>query len=346
MTDMSDPAAPQSELELENRLSEPPPAVIEALGRLQGDLVVLGVAGKMGPTLARMARRASDAAGVRRRVIGVARFSNGGEVELQAHGVEAVRCDLLDAAAVAGLPDAANVVFLAGRKFGSTGDEAGTWAINAYLPGVVCTRFRGSRMVALSTGNVYGLTSVAGGGSREHDPLDPVGEYAMSCLGRERVFEHFSRNHGTPVALVRLNYACDLRYGALLDVARKVWAGAPIDVGMGFFNTIWQGDANAMVLRALEHAASPPWVVNVTGPDLLSVRAVAEQFARRMGRPVQFTGVEADTALLSDARRGLETFGPLTVGTDRLIEGVAGWVMAGGQSLGKPTHFESRDGRF
>jgi nucleoside-diphosphate-sugar epimerase len=247
---------------------------------------------------------------------------------------------------VARLPDAALVVFLAGRKFGSTGDEAATWAVNAYLPGVVCDRYRDSRIVALSTGNVYGLTPVTGGGSREDDAPRPVGEYAMSCLGRERVFEHFGRARGTPVALVRLNYACDLRYGVLVDVARKVWAGEPVDVGMGYFNTIWQGDANAMVLRALEHAASPPWVVNVTGPEVLSVRAVAERFAERMGRPARFTGVEADTALLSDARRGLEALGPLRVGTDRLIEWVAEWVMAGGRSLGKPTHFESREGRF
>lgn len=346
MSDMSDPAAPRTEDELEDRLSEPTSAVVEALGRLSGDLIVLGVAGKMGPSLARMARRASDLAGVRRRVIGVARFSNGGEAELRAHGIETVRCELLDAAAVARLPEAANVVFLAGRKFGSTGDEAATWAVNAYLPGVVCERYRGSRIVALSTGNVYGLTLVAGGASREDDPLRPVGEYAMSALGRERVFEHFSRAHGTPVALVRLNYACDLRYGVLVDVARKVWVGEPIDLGMGYFNTIWQGDANAMVLRALEHTASPPWVVNVTGPEALSVRAVAERFRLRMGRPARLTGTEADTALLSDTRRGLELLGPLRVETDRLIEWVAEWVMAGGRSLGKPTHFESRDGRF
>lgn len=346
MTGMTDPAVPRTEDELDDRLSEPPPQLVEALGRLSGDIVVLGVAGKMGPTLARMARRASDAAGARRRVVGVARFSAGGEAAVRAHGVEAVRCDLLDPAAVARLPDAANVVFLAGRKFGSTGDEAATWAINAYLPGVVCERYRGSRIVALSTGNVYGLTPVARGGSREDDPPRPVGEYAMSGLGRERVFEHFSRAHATPVALVRLNYACDLRYGVLVDVARKVWAAQPVDLGMGYFNTVWQGDASAMALRALTHAASPPWVVNVTGPEVLSVRTVAERFGERMGRPARFSGTEADTALLSDARRGLDVLGPLRVGTDQLVEWVARWVMAGGRSLGKPTHFESRDGRF
>ena len=346
MTGMSELPAPSTEEELESRLSEPTPQLVELLGRLPGDIVVLGVAGKMGPSLARMARRASDATGGRRRVIGVARFSAGGEADLRKHGVETVRCDLLDATAVGRLPDAANVVFLAGRKFGSTGDEAATWAINAFLPGIVCERYRDSRIVALSTGNVYGLSPVAGGGSREASPPRPEGEYAMSCLGRERVFEHFSVAHQTPVALVRLNYACDLRYGVLVDVARKVWAGEPVDLAMGYFNTIWQGDANAMVLRALTQAASPPWVVNVSGPEVLSVRAVAEQFARRMGRPVRFTGVEADTALLSDARRALGDLGPLRIGTDQLIEWVGDWVMSGGRSLDKPTHFEARDGRY
>jgi nucleoside-diphosphate-sugar epimerase len=343
---MNAPADIRTEDELDDRLSEPTPEVVEALGRLAGDIVVLGVAGKMGPTLARMARRASDAAGVRRRVIGVSRFSAGGELELRKHGVEAIRCDLLDAAAVAHLPDAANVLFLVGRKFGSTGDEAATWAINSYLPGVICARYRQSRIVALSTGNVYPLMPVSSDGSCESDPLRPTGDYAMSCLGRERVFEHFSRTYGIPVAIVRLNYASDLRYGVLVDLARKVLAGEPIDVSMGYFNTIWQGDAAAMTLRAFDHAASPPWVVNVTGPEKLSVRAVAERFGRLMDRPVRFTGTEADTALLSDARCGLGLLGPLRVTADRLIELVANWVVRGGRSLDKPTHFESRDGRF
>jgi nucleoside-diphosphate-sugar epimerase len=340
------PAAIQSEEELEALLSEPTLAVVETMGRLQGDLVLLGVAGKMGPSLARMARRASDAAGVRRRVIGVARFSAGDEATLHAHGVETVRCDLLDADAAIRLPDAENVVFMAGRKFGSSGDESTTWAMNSYLPGAVCRQYRGSRIVAFSTGNVYGLTPVQGDGSREGDTPHPVGEYAMSCLGRERVFEHFSRTLGIPVALIRLNYACDLRYGVLVDLALRVWAGQLIDLSMGYLNTIWQGDANAMTLRAFDHAASPPWVVNVTGPERLSVHTVSDQFGRLMARPVFFTGTESDTALLSNARRGLEVLGPPRVGADQLIEWVAAWVMRGGRCLDKPTHFESRDGRF
>lgn len=343
---MSDGEAIRTEAELDDRLSEPTPEVVAALGRLPGDIIVLGVAGKMGPTLARMARRASDAAGVRRRVIGVARFAADGEPDLHAHGVETVRCDLLDAAAVAHLPDASNVVFLAGRKFGCTGDEAATWATNAFLPGLVCERYRQSRIVALSTGNVYGLVPVAGPGSREDDPPNPVGEYAMSCLGRERMFAYFSGRNGTPVVLVRLNYACDLRYGVLVDLARKVWDGEPIDLAMSHFNTIWQGDANAMVLRAFEHAASPPFVVNVTGPEALSVRDVAERFGRLMGRPVRLTGTDGKTALLSDARRGLAVLGAPRVGAGQLVEWVADWVMRGGRNLDKPTHFEARDGRF
>jgi nucleoside-diphosphate-sugar epimerase len=343
---MNDMASIGTEEELEDRLSEPTDGAVEALRRAPGDVLLLGVAGKMGPSLARMARRAAGAAGAPRRVIGVSRFSSGGEGALRAHGIDTIRCDLLDEDELARLPDAPNVLYLAGMKFGSTGNEATTWAMNSYLPAVVCRKYRDSRIVAFSTGNVYGLTPVERGGSREDDAPQPVGEYAMSCLGRERLFEHFSRRFGTRVALIRLNYACDLRYGVLVDLARRVRAGEAIDLGMGHFNTIWQGDANVMALRALAHVASPPWVVNVTGPELLSVRAVCERLGRLMGRSVHFTGTGPDTALLSDARRGLEALGPPRVGAERLIEWVADWVMRGGCCLDKPTHFESRDGRF
>lgn len=331
---------------LEDRLSEPTGPVIETMSRLPGDVVVLGVAGKMGPSLARMARRASDAAGIRRRVFGVARFSGGGEAALQAHGVETIRCDLLDEREVAKLPDAPLVVFMTGRKFGTGADTSATWAMNSYLPGLVCSKYRRSRIVAFSTGNVYGLTPVEQGGSREQDPPEPVGEYAMSCLGRERVFEFFSRTGDIPVALVRLNYACDLRYGVLCDLARRVWAREPIDLSMGYFNTIWQGDANALSLRAFEYAQSPPWVVNLTGAECLSVRAVATRMGELVGCPVQFLGQEAGTALLSNSQECLRRLGSPRVGAERLIEWVVHWVMKGGRSLGKPTHFEARDGKF
>jgi nucleoside-diphosphate-sugar epimerase len=339
-------SAIETEEQLEDALSAPTDAVVEVLGGLRGDIILLGVAGKMGPSLARMARRGSDAAGVRRRVIGVSRFSSGGEEALRAHGVEAIGCDLRDPEQVARLPDADNVVYLAGKKFGSTGDETTTWVMNCYVPGVVCRRYRGSRIVAFSTGNVYGLVPVGGGGSRETDAPQPVGEYAMSGLGRERIFEGFSRAFATPTALIRLNYACDLRYGVLVDLARQVWAGEPVDLTMGYLNTIWQGDANDLTLRALPLADTPPRVLNLTGPELLSVRDVTVRLGRLLGKPVRFTGSESPTALLSDARASLDLLGHPRVSADRLIEWVADWVRRGGRSLNLPTHFESRDGRF
>lgn len=333
--------------QLEDLLSEPTPEVVQALARLEGDLIVLGVAGKMGPSLARMARRASDLAGTRRRIIGVARFSSAGlETELQRHGIETIRCDLLDEEAVQRLPDAPNVLYLAGMKFGATGQESLTWAMNTHLPAIVCRRFARSRILAFSTGNVYGLVPAPGGGSVETDSPAPVGEYAMSCLGRERVFEHFSRTLGTRVVLIRLNYACDLRYGVLVDLARNLLAGAPIDLGMGWFNTIWQGDANAMTLRCFGHVASPPLTLNVTGPELLNVRETCETLGKLLGRQPISTGTESPTALLSNARRAFSLFGQPRVSAGRLLAWVAAWLRQGGPTLNKPTYFGARDGRF
>lgn len=301
----------------------------------------------MGPSLARMIRRASDRAGTNRRVIGVARFSSPGlEKALQEWGVETLRCDLLDEQAVLRLPEAANVIYLAGMKFGATGQEPLTWAMNAYLPALVCRRFAASRIVAFSTGNVYGLVPVAGGGSAETDAPAPVGEYAMSCLGRERMFEHFSRQCGTQAALVRLNYACDLRYGVLVDLALKIQSGAPVDLAMGWFNTIWQGDANARAIQCLDQAASPPAVFNVTGPEILNVRQTCLELGRLLGKAPLFRGRESGSALLSNAGRALAAFGQPRVTAAQLIQWVAAWVGQGGVTLNKPTHFESRDGRF
>jgi nucleoside-diphosphate-sugar epimerase len=332
---------------LEDLLSEPTPAVVETMRRVEGDVIVLGVAGKMGPTLARMARRATELAGVRRRVIGVSRFgSPEQEASLQRHGIETIRCDLLDEAALARLPDAPNVIFMAGRKFGSTGDEPLTWAMNTYLPALVCRRYASSRIVAFSTGNVYGLRRAGTGGSVESDPPRPVGEYAMSCLGRERMFEHFSRALGIPTVLVRLNYAVEMRYGVIVDVARRVMAGEAIDVTMGYFNAIWQGDANAMALALLNHAASPALVVNVAGPEELSVRDTCEMLGRLMDRPVTIYGREAPDALLSNGTLVRTLCGEPRVDAQQLIRWTADWVRRGGASLDKPTHFESRDGRF
>jgi nucleoside-diphosphate-sugar epimerase len=341
------PAAIADTDQLDDLLSEPTTLAVETLGRLDGDLLLLGVAGKMGPTLARMARRASDAAGVRRRVIGVARFSNPDhEAWLRRHGVETVRCDLLDPAQLERLPDAANVVFMTGMKFGSVGQEALTWAMNCHLPALVAQRFRGSRLVAFSTGNVYGLSPVALGGSLESDALSPVGEYAMSCVGRERMFEYFSRALGTPMAILRLNYATEMRYGVLVDVALRVWAGEPVPLAMGHLNALWQGDANAMALSALARVASPPLVVNLAGPETLSVRRLGEEFGRLLGKGVTFDGTEAPDALLSNGQLGHQMFGYPRVAVRQMMSWVAEWVRRGGPTLDRPTHFESRDGRF
>jgi nucleoside-diphosphate-sugar epimerase len=244
------------------------------------------------------------------------------------------------------LPEAANVIFMTGMKFGSTGQEALTWAMNCHLPALVAQRFRGSRIVAFSTGNVYGLSPVTRGGSVESDPPAPVGEYAMSCLGRERIFEHFSRTLGIPMALLRLNYACELRYGVLVDLAQRLLAGEPIDLAMGSLNALWQADASAMALAAFGHVASPPLVLNLAGPELLSVRRLAEEFGQRLGRPVHFRGSEAADALLSNGQLGHRLFGYPRVGAGRMVVWIADWLRRGGPTLGKPTHFEVRDGRF
>jgi uncharacterized protein YbjT (DUF2867 family) len=333
--------------ELEDRLSTPTPGAVRALSRLEGDLILLGAGGKMGPSLARMARRAFDQAGASHRVIAVSRFRNAAaETMLRQHGVETIRCDLLDPAQLAALPLAANVIWMTGQKFGVTGQEALTWAMNVWLPGVVCRKYEGSRIVAFSTGNVYGLSPVVAGGSREEDALRPIGEYSMSCVGRERLLEHFSRERQVPMVLLRLNYANELRYGVLVDVARTVWANEVIDLTMGHFNALWQGDANAWALESFVHAATPPLVLNLAGPELLSVRRVAEELGRLMGRPVTLRGTESADAYLSNSSRAVRLFGYPRVGVQQLLEWIAAWVAGGGTCLDKPTHFEVRDGIF
>lgn len=333
--------------ELEDRLSAPRPGLVDDLRRLGGDIMVLGAGGKLGPSLVRLAVRAIAEAGTGAEVIAVSRFSTAeARAAIDATGARVVPADLFDEAALGALPQAANIVYLVGTKFGSARQEPATWATNAYLPGRIAHRFAGSRMVALSTGNVYPLVPVADGGSTETSALGPVGEYAMSSLGRERVLSHFATTSSTPLSIIRLNYAVELRYGVLIDIASEIAAGRPVDVTTGHVNVVWQGYVNEVTLRSLLHADTPPFVLNVTGPETVSVRRLAMRLAERMGREVEFTGEEAATALLSDASRCHGLFGYPDVTLEELIELTAGWITSGGPLLGKPTKFQRRDGQF
>jgi nucleoside-diphosphate-sugar epimerase len=330
----------RTQVDLERELSRPSEADVACLRRLEGDILVLGASGKMGPSLARLCRRAADEAARPRRILAASRHP------VAVPGIEAISCDLLRREEVARLPECPNILYLAGRKFGSSGNPELTWAINTIVPALVAERFPRSRFVVFSTGNLYPFRPVVAGGSVETDQTAPVGEYAQSCLGRERVFEYYSRQCGLPCLFFRLNYAVDLRYGVLVDVARKVWDGVPVDVRVPAFNVIWQRDANSYALRALELAASPPRVLNVTGAETIGVRDAAEWFARRLGRKARFTGGLGATALLSDASECHRLLGPPEVSADRLMEMVAAWIASGGASLDKPTHFEVADGKF
>ncbi len=337
----------QTEAQLEDALSTPNDADIEAMRLISGDVMVLGAGGKMGPSLARLTRRASDLAGTRRRVLAVSRFSQpSARSELERSGVETLECNLLDAESRERLPVFENLLYLAGRKFGSTDRPDATWAINAIAPASVAARFRSSRIVVFSTGNVYPFVPVSSGGSVESDPPDPVGEYAQSCLGRERIFEYCSRENGTKVLLYRLNYAMDLRYGVLVDIATRVREGLPVPLAISHFNTIWQADANSYALRALALCQSPPLALNVTGPEIIAVRQAARFFAERFGREAVFSGTESGKALLSNAARCHCLLGFPRVTAPQLMEWVARWIECGGASLHKPTHFEVNDGKF
>jgi nucleoside-diphosphate-sugar epimerase len=341
------PAVVESEEQLDDWLSKPTPRDIALMASLVGDVVVLGAGGKMGPSLARRVRRAAEEAGSPRRVAAVSRFSSPELARsLEAHGIDALTCDLLDPGQVERLPSFENVLFLAGMKFGARERPDLTWALNTVAPANVARRFGSSRIVVFSTGNVYAFVPPASGGSVETDATGPVGEYAQSCLGRERVFEHYSHERGTPCLLFRLFYAVDLRYGVLMDVARRVLAGEPIDLAVGHANVLWQGDANSYALRSLALCASPPRVLNVTGPETLSVRELAERFGRRFGREPRFAGTEGPVALLGNASLCRSLLGEPEVDFERLFEWAARWVEGGGRSLGKPTLYERTDGRF
>jgi len=328
---------------LEEWLSDPTAATRETLGRTPGDIAILGAGGKMGPTLAMMLRKAAPD----RAVYAISRFSDRQvQDRLQGKGIETVEADLLDESAYDGLPDAANVFYLAGMKFGATGNQPLTWAMNTYMPALVARRYCQSQIVALSTGNVYPFTDVDGGGSQETDPPAPVGEYAQSCLGRERMFQFFSERFGTPMTLIRLNYANEPRYGILVDLTLRILHDEPIDLKMGAVNLIWQGDANNYIVQSLGAAESPPALVNVAGPQTLRVRDLAAQIGALLERKPTFVSQEAATALLSNSSVCCERFGPPTMALDAMLEAIVPWVAMGKRVLGKPTKYEARDGRF
>ena len=344
MSSASGAPAPQGEVELEELLSRPGPSLHAVLARCDGDILVLGAGGKMGPTLSRMAKRTDPA----RRVIAVSRWTDGAAADgLRTYGVEVLTADLRDDAAVRALPDAPNVIFMAGQKFGTAADPSGTWVMNAAVPAFAAARYAGSRTVVFSTGNVYAVTPPDRGGAREDDAPAPVGEYAWSCLARERIWSAASAHRATPVAIVRLNYAHDLRYGVLTDLAHRILAREPIDLAMGWVNVIWQGDANALALAALAHAATPePFFVNVAGRETLRVSDLARAIGARLGVEPIMQGEEQPDALLSDSARMRDVLDDPLLPLDTLLDWVVEWMRSGGRLLGKPTSFERRDGRF
>lgn len=341
------PESVQTEPELEDLLTRPGAVLVDSIATVTSPLIILGAGGKMGPTLAVMARRAAIAAGHDLKVLAASRFSDDRARQwLERQGVTTIPCDLLESSSLSELPDATNVIYLVGQKFGTTKSPATTWAMNAIPPARVVERYPTARIVALSTGNVYPLSEASRGGSLETDPLTPLGEYPNAAVGRERVFEFFSSRNGTPLALIRLFYAVELRYGVLVDIARKVYGGEAIQLDNGYFNCIWQGDANEMILRALALAESPPTVWNLCRPEIFSVREVATRLGELFGREPRFSGAETKTALLGNSARICAALGPPPTSLDTMLRCIAHWVKLGGRNLGKPTHFEVRDGNY
>lgn len=333
--------------EVYKKTLQPSSDLITDIACLEGDILILGVGGKMGPALAKLAKQAVDKAGVNKKVIGVSRFSETGlQDELNQLGIETISVDLLEEDQLQALPDAKNVLYLAGTKFGTTGKESFTWAMNSYLPGRVAQKYKNSRIVVFSTGNVYPLTPVSQGGAVEARLPEPIGEYAQSCLGRERLFQYYATKNHTPVLIYRLNYANDVSYGVLMDIAKAVDQEKPIDLRMGNVNVIWQGDANEMALRALHHCEVPAKLLNITGPETASVRWIAKEFGKRFNKTPLFDNEENTTALLSNAAESFRLFGYPKVSLINMIEVLAAWVQQGGKTMNKPTHFQEREGKF
>lgn len=337
----------ENEAHLEALLSTPREELVDYFATLEGDILVLGAGGKMGPTLAKMARNALNRSNPSRKVIAVSRFGNSdAHRDLLDHGVETIQCDLMNQTALERLPSVKNVIYMPGKKFGSNGAEWETWAMNAYLPGLAAERFHQSRIAAFSTGNVYPFVPTDSGGCAEDHALGPVGEYAQSCMARERIFDYFSRERKTPVVCLRLNYAVEMRYGVLLDIAQRVYQEQPIDLSMGYVNVIWQGDANAYALLSLQDCQSPLAALNITGPQTLSVRELAQQFGGRFNKTPRFSGEESNTALLNNASKCIQQYGEPTVSLDRVIGWLVDWVERNMPLLNKPTSYEKRTGKF
>lgn len=325
----------------------PSDALVNDITGIEGDIILLGVGGKMGPAMARLAKAAVNKAGINKKIIGISRFSETGlEAELNGLGIETISANLLNDAELQNLPTAKNVIYLAGQKFGTTGKESYTWAMNTYLPGRVAEKYRDSRIVAFSTGNVYPLSPVKNGGKTEEDPAAPLGEYAQSCLGRERMFQYFSSIYGTPLCIYRLNYANDVSYGVLLEIAKAVNEQREIDLRMGHVNVIWQGDANEIAIRALLHCSTPAKLLNVSGPETVPVRWLAAEFGKRLNKQPILVNEEQPDALLSNSSECFKLFGYPHVTLKQMIDLIAEWVVTGGKTLNKPTHFQEREGNF
>ncbi|MFA1820827.1 NAD-dependent epimerase/dehydratase family protein [Virgibacillus oceani] len=332
---------------LEEIMTKPSSSLIEDVKKISGDILLLGVGGKMGPTMAKLAKRAINAAGLDKKVIGVSRFSSGNlREELEASGIETIAADLLNDEELQGLPEIENVIFMAGKKFGTTGNEHATWGMNTYLPGRVAEKYSNSNIVVFSSGNIYPFVDVTTAGCTERTPTQPVGEYAQSCLGRERIFTYFSKKNNTPILLYRLNYAIDMRYGVLLEIAKQVFQGKPVDLTTGHVNVIWQGDANEYALRSLLHCSTEPEILNITGPETISVRWLAEEFGRQFGKEITFKNNEAPSALLNNAGKAHKLFSYPSVTLQEMIEWTAVWLQNDGEVIEKPTHFQERQGAF
>lgn len=336
-----------TEEQLNELLVTPSSQLIEDMKRIQGDICVLGAGGKMGPTLCVLAKRAAKAAGVDKRIIAVSRFSDPPVRKmLSDNEVEMISCDLLHTQSLEQLPQVENIIYMAGRKFGTNGEEWKTWAMNATLPGRVAEHFKDSRFVVFSSGNIYPMVPIHSGGCTEETRPMPIGEYAMSCLARERAFEYAAQTYGTKVLMFRLNFAVDLRYGVLYDMAANILAGRPISLKTPCLNAIWQGSANEIAIRGLLHADSPVCYMNVTGPEIVSIRQASMELGKYLGKEPVFEGEEGTDAYLNNAAKAMEVFGYPSVSMKTLIRWQAEWILDGGRALGKPTHFEERGGTY